>query len=270
MDRTRSIPDACILSFSLIGGLLVLLTILALANLSVRELSDIPNLCRIATDSSVINSILLTMGAGFTSVLILIFFGTPLGYILARLKFKGKGIVEGIIDIPLMLPHTVAGILVYLLFMDRGILGAPLMSVGISFEDAFPGIVVAMIFVSSPYYINSVREGIEQVPIHIENVARTLGSTRFCAFRKVVLPLTYRHILNGSLLAWGRAIGEFAGVIMIAYYPMVISTLIYYRFTAMGFKEASAIAFVMILVCFVVFVIVRILTRYLGRYDDRV
>lgn len=270
MNRTGRIPDACVLSFSLIGGLLVFITVLALANLSMREFLDIPHIFQVATDRGFINSILLTMGAGLSAVIILQFFGTPLGYILSRMSFKGKGVVEGIVDIPLMLPHSVAGILVYLLFMDRGILGAPLSSVGIEFEDTFFGIVVAMTFVASPYYINSVREGIENVPVHLENVARTLGATRWSSFRKIVLPLCLRHILNGSLLAWGRAVGEFAAVIMIAYYPMVISTLIYYRFTAMGFKEASTIAFLTILVCFMVFVSMRVLTRYLGKYDDRV
>jgi len=86
----------------------------------------------------------------------------------------------------------------------------------------------------------------------------------------VVLPSSVRHILNGSILAWGRAISEFAAVIMIAYYPMIISTLIYYRFTTGGIKESTAVAFVMIVACLVVFLVLRTITRFVGRYDDRV
>lgn len=270
MRRTRPLPDRCLISFALIGSLIVGLTVLALLNMTVRELADIPHVIRVATETRVIDSIVTTMGAGALAVVILIFIGTPLAYILARTNFAGKGVVESLVDLPVMLPHTVAGILVYILFMQRGLIGAPLDAVGLVFEDAFPGIVIAMLFVSSPYYINSVREGIEKVPIHLENVARTLGASRFHAVLRIVLPLSARHIMNGSILAWGRAIGEFAAIIMIAYYPMVISTLIYYRFTTGGLRESSTVAFVMILACFVAFIMLRLISRALGRYDDRV
>ncbi len=270
MRIKHRLPDPCIISFSLIGMLIIGLTVLALLNMAVNQLSDIPFLIATASDSGVINAITVTMGAGLNAVLILLFIGTPLAYVLARTDFRGKGVVEGIVDMPIMLPHTVAGILVYLLFMRRGLLGAPLYSAGISFEDAYPGIVIAMLFVSAPYYINSVREGFEKVPVHLENVARTLGATRFQTFIRVVLPLSVRHIFNGSILAWGRAIGEFAAIIMIAYYPFVISTLIYYTFTTSGIKASSTVAFVMILACFAAFIALRLLTRYTGRYDDRV
>jgi len=270
MAKKYILPDRCLVSFSLVGGLIIALTVLALMNMAVKELSDIPHILKVASDAKVIDSIVLTMGAGFNAILILLLIGTPLAYVLARTDFPGKGIVESLVDLPVMLPHTVAGILVYILFMSRGLLGAPLEEIGLSFEDAYPGIVVAMLFVSSPYYINSVRAGFEKVPVHLENVARTLGATRFQAFIRIVLPLSARHIFNGSILAWGRAIGEFAAVIMIAYYPMVISTLIYYRFTTGGIKESSTVAFVMIIACLGAFFVLRYVSRFLGRYDDRV
>lgn len=262
--------DSTLIAFSLIGSTLVILSFLALATITLTQLADLPFLIKVATDTRVINSILLTFGAGLTVVFILLLFGTPLAYVLARTHSRVNSLVEALIDIPLVLPHTVAGIMVYLLFMQRGLLGAPFKEIGIVFEDAFPGIVVAMLFVSIPFYVNTVREGFQKVPVHIENVARTLGATRFRAFILIVLPLSARQILNGSVLAWGRAISEFAAVIMIAYYPMIVSTLIYYRFTTGGLRESSAIAFLMILASFSVFLVLRIATRYLGRYDDRV
>ncbi|MGB4235097.1 MAG: ABC transporter permease [Methanoregulaceae archaeon] len=262
--------DSTLIVFSLIGSTLVVFSFLALATITLTQLADLPFLIKVATDSRVVNSILLTFGAGLMVVLILLLFGTPLAYVLARTHSRVNSLIEALIDIPLVLPHTVAGIMVYLLFMQRGLLGAPLKGIGIVFEDAIPGIVVAMLFVSMPFYINTVREGFQKVPLHIENVARTLGATRFKAFILVVLPLSARHILNGSVLAWGRAISEFAAVIMIAYYPMIVSTLIYYRFTTGGLKESSAIAFLMIMASFSVFLVLRVVTRYLGSYDDRV
>jgi molybdate/tungstate transport system permease protein len=262
--------DTCLLAFTLIGSTLVIFSFLALATITVIQLADIPFLIQVAQESRVIDAILLTFGAGLAVVLILLLLGTPLAYVLARTHSRVHSFTEALIDIPLVLPHTVAGIMVYLLFMQRGLLGAPFKDIGIVFEDAVPGIVVAMLFVSMPFYINTVKEGFQKVPLHIENVARTLGASRFRAFALILLPLSARHILNGCVLAWGRAISEFAAVIIIAYYPMIVSTLIYYRFTTGGLKESSAIAFLMILASFSVFLVLRISTRYLGRYDDRV
>lgn len=270
MLKKYNIPDSCIISFSLIGSLIVFLTVISLLNIVVAQAGDIPSLISVASESKVIDSVLLTMAAGFNAVILLMIAGIPLAYVLARVDFKGKGLVESLVDLPVMLPHTVAGILVYLLFMRRGILGGPFGEAGIIFEDAYPGIVMAMLFVASPYFINTVRTGFEKVPVHMENVARTLGATRFTAFRKVVLPLSTGHILNGCLLAWGRAIGEFAAVIMIAYYPMIVSTLIYYRFNTGGLKESSTIAFIMIVICLFVFAVLRYIMKNAGRYDDRV
>jgi molybdate/tungstate transport system permease protein len=259
--------DSCLTLFWLIGSVIIIITILALLSIAVPELADLSHLVSVATESDVIEAILISMVAGIVAVLFLVIFGTPLSYVLARSTSRWKGIIETIVDIPLALPHTVAGLMVYLLFMSRGPLGAPFNSIGIVFEDAFAGIVVAMIFVSSPYYINAVREGFEKVPVHLENVARTLGATRFHAFRSITLPLSTRHLLSGSLLAWGRAVGEFAAVIMIAYFPMVVSTLIYQRFTTGGLAESRSVAFIMILICIAVFVVFRWLTRTVGRFD---
>jgi molybdate/tungstate transport system permease protein len=253
--------------FWLTGSVILVLTLLALMSIALPELADLAHLASVATESGVIGAILLTMAAALVAVLFLVIFCTPLAYVLARSTSRWKGIVENLVDIPLILPHTVAGLMVYLLFMSRGPIGAPLRSVGIVFEDAFPGIVVAMIFVSSPYYINAVREGFEKVPVHLENVARSLGATRFHAFRSITLPLSTRHLLSGSFLAWGRAIGEFAAVIMIAYFPVVVSTLIYQRFTTGGLAESRSVAFIMILICIAVFMVFRWITRIAGRND---
>lgn len=262
--------DPCMTAFRLMGGIILVITLLALLAIAVPELSDLSHLASVATESGVIEAILLTIAAALVAVLFLVIFCTPLAYVLARSTSRWKGIVESLADIPLVLPHTVAGLMVYLLFMSRGPLGAPFRSVGIVFEDAFFGIVVAMIFVSSPYYINAVREGFEKVPIHLENVARTLGATQFQAFRHITLPLSTRSLLSGSFLAWGRAVGEFAAIIMIAYFPMVVSTLIYQRFTTGGLAESRSVAFIMILICIGVFIVFRWITRAAeGHRHDR-
>jgi molybdate/tungstate transport system permease protein len=264
LKAKRGNLDWSLLGFWLIGGLLVLFVVLAILSIAVPELSNPGHLAEVATDPSVLLTLGITLIAGLNAVAILVLVGTPLAYALSRSEFPGKGLVESIIDLPLILPHTVAGLMVYLLFMSKGILGAPLGNVGIVFEDAYPGIVVAMVFVSIPYYVNTAREGFETVPIHLENVARTLGASRFRAFWHIILPLSSRHIYYGALLAWGRAIGEFAAVIMIAYFPMVISSLIYYRFATGGLSEAMSVALVMIVICGIIFVLFRVLLKKKG------
>lgn len=266
--RPRVPCDRITLLFILAGGVLVLLTLLAVLTIAVPELADPLHLASVAGEPGVMDSLLLTFAAGFTAVLILALLGTPLAYLLARNEFRGKAVVEGLVDIPLILPHTVAGLMVYLLFMSRGLIGAPFAEAGFFFEDAFPGIVAAMVFVSTPYYVDGVREGFGKVPVRLEHVARTLGATRWYAFSRVVLPLTLRHIMSSALVAWGRAIGEFAAVVMIAYFPMVVSTLIYQRFATGGIAESRSVAFLMLALCLVLFIGIRWLMKHVGRYDD--
>ena len=246
--RGRRQADLCIVWFCILGAVLVGLTVLALANITITELADPLHLIEVAASSGVLGAILLTFSAGANAVLLLILFGTPLAYVLARAPpSRVKGVVESIVDLPLILPHTVAGLLVYLLFMRRGWLGAPLAEIGLAFEDAYPGTVVAMLFVASPFFVNTMREGFEKVPLHLENVARTLGAGRFTTFRTVTLPLSLRHLFNGAILAWGRAIGVCRrGHDRIL--PVHHIDADHYSFTTSGIRTSRSIAFVVIVV----------------------
>jgi molybdate/tungstate transport system permease protein len=268
MDIRSHIPDRMTLAFTLAGGVLVAYTVAALLVIAIPELASLSHLLAVAAEPGVAESLLLTFAAGFLAVGILVLLGTPLAYLLARSTFRGRWLVESLIDIPLVLPHTVAGLMVYLLFMARGPIGEPLAAAGIFFEDAFPGIVAAMAFVAAPYYIGAVREGFARVPVTLEHVARTLGATRFRAFLAVALPLARGHLVSGALMAWGRAVGEFAAVVMIAYFPMVISTLIYQRFSTGGLAESRSVAFIMVAVSFLLFLIVRWVAGNRGRRHD--
>jgi molybdate/tungstate transport system permease protein len=267
--KRRPAMDTSLWIFWAPGALVVGLIVLALLTIAIPALSNPAGLSRAITDSEVIHSLLLTFTAGANAVVILFVLGTPLAFALARTRTRWKGALESLVDLPLILPHTVAGLMIYLLFMARGPLGAPFADIGIFFEDAYPGIVAAMTFVAIPYYVNAVRSGFDQIPVHLENVARTLGASRLKVFWHISLPLCTRPILYGCLLAWGRAIGEFAAVIMIAYFPLVISTLIFYRFTTGGLVESTGIAFMMIVICGLIFLVFRVLTARKGSYNDR-
>jgi molybdate/tungstate transport system permease protein len=188
--------------------------------------------------------------------------GTPLAYVLARHDFRGKTIVESIIDVPVIIPHSVAGIALYALFMRRSAVGGAFNNLGIVFEDSLWGIVVAMLFVSAPFYVNAAKEGFQSINPRLERVARTLGASQWKAFYRITLPLAVRHLFSGAVMAWARGISEFGAVIMIAFYPMIAPILIYYRFTTHGLKGSQPVAVLLILICFVVFILLRASTKY--------
>ena len=185
--------------------------------------------------------------------------GVPLAYLLARRRFPGKGLVEGLIDLPIVLPHTAAGVALLVVYGHDGILGRLLAPLGISFTDAMPGIVVAMMFVSVPFLVDTAKEAFVAVDHRYEQVARTLGVTQAMAFWRVALPLAWRGVLAGAVMMWARGISEFGAVVILAYNPKIIPTLVYERFEAFGLKAAEPVALIVIVVALVVFVALRAL-----------
>lgn len=253
--------------FSLLLLVLFLFIFLTLSNMIFGQvLDDFWGLVQAAENKSVIDSIFLSLYAGFLATLLAFFLGVPTGYILARFDFPGKRLVESIIDVPVVVPHTVAGIAIFTVFGSKGLIGGPLSNC-IQFRDAVPGIVVAMLFVSLPYLANSAREGFKSVDPRLENVARSLGAPLWKAFLFVTFPLSARHILIGAILTWARAISEFGAVVLIAYYPMIAPTLIYDRFLSYGLSESRPIAVLLILVILSVFILIRMLSASWSIYD---
>ncbi len=209
-------------------------------------------------DKALINSIIVSFVAATISTLIALVFALPLGYVLARRDFTGKSFVESIIDLPIVIPHTVAGIILLLVFGISGIWGAPLERIGIRFYYAMPGIIVAMLFVSAPFLINQVKEGIKKVDERYEYTAMSLGASRFRTFIDIILPQIKGNILTGSVNSWARALSEFGAVIMIAFYPMVAPTYIYFLYTNYGLKTALPATAFLLLLTLVVFVTLKI------------
>ena len=210
-------------------------------------------------DPTVINSIVLSMGTALAATIIAAMLGIPLAYVMARREFFGKKFIQGLIDLPIVIPHTVAGIALLTVFGAHGMIGEPLAVFNIRFVDAVPGIIVAMLFLSAPFLVNSAREGFEAVDPRLENMARSLGTTRWGAFSRVAMPLCYSHILTGAVMTWARAISEFGAVVIIAYYPQVATVLIYSRFLSFGLEDSNSVAVLLILVCLVVFIGLRVL-----------
>ncbi|WP_457596417.1 ABC transporter permease [Hydrogenimonas sp.] len=150
-------------------------------------------------DGEVVAAILLTMKAALAATTVTLLFGVPLAYLLARYDFDGKAALEALVDIPVMVPHTAAGIALLGVF-GSGPLAQGLEKIGLGFVDAETGIVAAMTFLSAPFLIHGAREGFAAVDPKLEKAARTLGAGAFGAFWHVALPGARRAIVNGALM----------------------------------------------------------------------
>ncbi len=210
-------------------------------------------------DPELRDSIILTVLTASVATLIAGLLGVPLAYLLARRTFPGRRIVQGLIDLPVVIPHPVAGIALLLFLGRRSEVGGALANIGLEFVSHVPGIVVAMLFVSAPILVSGAREAFRSVDPQLERVARTLGDTGWGAFRGVTLPLAGRGILAGSILAWARSVSEFGSIVILTYNPKVASIYIYDRLTAFGLHAAIPAAVILLLVALTVFVIVRVL-----------
>jgi len=212
-------------------------------------------------DSSVVSSILLSLKMSMYATILVVLTGVPLAYILARVDFPLKGVVEGLIDIPVMIPHVAAGIALLMVFEANGVFGEFFKSIGITFLDTEYGILIAMMFVSAPFLINSAKEGFKKVDERLEFVSRSLGVGPLETFFKVTLPLARKDIINGALMMWGRGIGEFGAVVIIAYHPMTAPVTIYDRFNSFGLNYALPITALMILISILIFVVIRVINN---------
>lgn len=252
------------LLFAVLGALLIAVIFLPIASIIIGQFAfDFGGFASAVTDPAVLGAVGLSCFAAFLAVTVAFAFGVPLAYLLARKNFRGKGLIEGLIDLPMAIPHVVAGIALLTVFGASGLIGGPTSSF-LRFEGALPGIVIAMLFVSAPFLINSAREGFQSVDPRLEKVARSLGASEWGAFRRVALPLAFPQILSGAIMSWARAISEFAAVIMfVGFFPMIAPGLIWDKFYSSGLYAGMAVAVVLLLVTLSAFIIMKYLRRRL-------
>jgi molybdate/tungstate transport system permease protein len=240
-----------------LGACLVLFVIGPLLRLLLE--SSPRTLAEAIRDPELRASIALTVLTATAATLLGALLGIPLAYLLARRSFPGRRIVQGIIELPVVIPHPVAGIALLLFLGRRSTVGGILSHIGLEFVSHVPGIVAAMLFVSVPILVSGAREAFRGVDPQLERVARTLGDTAWGAFRRVTLPLARRGILAGSILAWARSVSEFGSIVILTYNPKVASIFIFDRFTAFGLPAAVPAAVILLVVALAVFLLVRVL-----------
>ncbi len=213
-------------------------------------------------DNEALYALYIGVSASILATIILILLGVPLAYLLARKEFRGRDLMKALVDLPLVVPHGVAGIALLVAFNSRAALGSILSSLGIRLEDSFWGIVAVMAFVSTPLMIDALVDGFLGVDVSLEHVARSLGASESETFWRITLPLASRSLITGSLLSWARGMSEVGALLIVAYYPKSINVLIMERFWTYGLQVAKATAFPLLLISLVTFVLIR---RFSGR-----
>ncbi len=230
--------------FLALGGLLILFIVLPLSVLFVEQASNWDALSQTIRDPFVLDALKNSLLTATATTIIALILGVPLGYVLARKDFPGKSLVQAVIDLPVVVPHTVVGIILLITF-SKAIL------------DNYLGIVAAMLFVSAPFTVNSARDGFSAIDEEIENVARTLGASELRTFLTISLPLALRSIASGAVMTWARAISEVGAILIVAYYPKTAPVLILDYFNSYGLSKAMPVAFLLLVVCLSVFLVLR-------------
>jgi len=245
-----------VLAAWLCGGVLLAFILLPLFQLvAVQTVGTLLNAAR-ATD--VQSALTLSVTASVLTALVAGLFGVPFAYFLARADFVGKSAVAAIVDVPLTVPHTVAGIALLMVFGRQGVIGGPAEDfLGLRFWGTLAGIVVAMLFVSLPYTVNAARIAFEGVDPRLEMVARTLGMGPWRVLAQITVPLAWRGIATGLTLTFARSISEFGAVVILVYYPMTAPVQIYEMFLRYGIEEASAVAVLLLIISLALFILFR-------------
>lgn len=212
-------------------------------------------------DDEVISSIGVTLSASAGATILFSFAAIPFAYLLARKSFPFKKLILGIIDLPIVIPHTAAGIALLGIVSRNTLLGKTAHFLGFDFVGTTAGIMIAMAFVSLPYLMNAAIDGFNHVPERLEKAAMNLGASPAKTFFKISLPLAWRSILSGFILMFARGISEFGAIVIIAYYPMTTPILIYERFGSYGLLYAKPIAVIVILIALIIFVMLKLLAN---------
>lgn len=253
------------------GAILLLFLGLPVAVLVLRALLG-GTLLAAASDRAVLDALGLSLATTLVSVLVVVVLGTPLGYVLARHEFRGKWLAESIVDLPVVLPPSVAGLALLLAFGRRGALGPALDLAGLTIPFTTLAVVLAQIFVAAPFYVRAARAGFRSVDSDLEDAARVDGAGGVATFRFVTLPLAAPAVSAGLVLAWARALGEFGATIMfagnLAGTTQTLPLLVYSQFQS-SLDASVAAASVLVLAAFGVLVAVR-LTHWRGALDIRV
>jgi molybdate transport system permease protein len=213
-------------------------------------------------DPEVIAALTLSLITSVISLVVVVVIGTPFAYVHCRHQYPGKMIVDTLIDLPLVLPPAVAGVALLVLYGRAGLIGkyASLLGVPIAFTTL--AVIMAQIFVASPFYLRQAKSIFDQLDPAYEQTARTLGATPARVFLRVVVPMTAGGLVSGAVMTFGRALGEFGATIMFAgNLPGVTQTMplaVYVNMSG-NFNIGLTISILLVIISFAIMIAVRLL-----------
>ena len=199
------------------------------------------------------------------SLVVTLALGTPLAYVLARGEFRGRRLLDAVVDLPIVVPPAVAGLALLLVFGRFGLLGPPLRALGVQLSFTTAAVVMAQVFVASPFYVRAARSGFVAVDRTLEAASATLGMGPLRTFAFITVPLAAPALLGGAVLCWARALGEFGATIMfagnLAGISQTLPLAVYLNLENGDVTIATAISVLMIAISLATILVVRTYER---------
>jgi molybdate transport system permease protein len=263
VDETRT-PNQVPWPLAVPATVAVVFLLLPLTGLVVR--APWRGLDRILAQSQVVEALRLSLVCASAATVLSLLFGVPLAWVLARARFRGRGVLRALVTLPLVLPPVVGGVALLLAFGRRGIVGQYLDSwFGFTIPFTTLGVVVAETFVAMPFLVVTVEGAFRSADRGYEEAAATLGASRLTVFRRVTLPLIAPSLVAGSVLCWARALGEFGATITFAgNFPGRTQTMPIAVYLALERDPEAAIALSLVLLAVSVAVLIGLRDRWLN------
>lgn len=221
---------------------------------------DATGLFNLLSDTDLLAAIRLSFFSATVAAIAALIFAVPCGYALARLEFRGKGILDTFLDLPLVLTPIALGTLILMVLNTAP--GKFLQELGISLPFTVGGVILAQFTVIVSIAIRTLKVTFESIPYRYEQVARLLGCTALGSFFQVALPLAKRGILASFILCWARALGEFGATVMVAGtakgHTATLPSSIYLAMSVADLPRAVSLILVLILTSFLVLILIRL------------
>lgn len=273
--QTRVIPGFGLsLGISLL--LLSLIVLIPLASVLVYSFHlGFEDFVKIITAPNVKNALITSVSCSAIAAFVNSVFGVILAWVLVRYDFFGKRFLDGLIELPFALPTAVAGITLSKMYSDTGMIGKPLAALGIKVSYTKLGLTIALVFVGIPFVVRAIQPILEKLDGQYEEAAYMLGASRMKTFSKVIFPEIFPAILTGFGLAFARGIGEYGSVIYISgnsarEHTQVISYVIMQKLNYVDYEGATALAFVMLLISFLVLLLVNIVQLHQAKRTNNI
>lgn len=234
-------------------SLLILIPLISILGHAFQLMAN--DYAKLITNSAIRNAFITTIGSSFLAALINSVFGFILAWVLVRYEFRGKTLLNGVIELPFALPTAVAGITLSKLYSDTGFFGSFFASYGIPIAYTHIGLVIALVFVGIPFVVRSIQPVLENLDPTYEEAGSMLGASKFTIFRRIIFPELRPALLTGFGLAFARGLGEYGSVIYISgnsakNHTQVVSYVIMQKLNYVDYASATAIALVMLIIAF--------------------